>query len=128
MIEFQRKILFVGYGAVAECTLPIIFKHINVPAANITVMDFEDRSGKLAEWTAKGVHFVRDRVTEENLAAILAKYVGPGDLIIDLAWNIDACEILTARGMAGQFGQVERRKSGKHIIESKSRRRSVNSA
>jgi homospermidine synthase len=36
MIEFKNKILFVGYGAVAECTLPILFKHIKVPAKNVT--------------------------------------------------------------------------------------------
>ena len=64
MIEFNKRILFVGYGAVAECTLPILFKHIKVPAKNVTIMDFEDRSGKLAQWTSKGVRFVRDRVTE----------------------------------------------------------------
>jgi len=63
MIEFTNKILFVGYGAVAECTLPIIFKHIKVPAKNVTVMDFENRAEKLKKWTAKGVSFVQDRVT-----------------------------------------------------------------
>src|SRR6185295_6733029 len=94
MIEFQNKILFFGYGAVDECTLPILFKHIKVPAKNVTVMDFEDRSKKLKPWTAKGVRFVRDRVTEENMGTLLAKHVGQGDLLIDLAWNIDACEIL----------------------------------
>ena len=94
MIEFTKRILFVGYGAVAECTLPILFKHIKVPAKNVTIMDFEDRSGKLAKWTSKGVRFVRDRVTEENMAKLLAKHVGPGDILIDLAWNIDAIEIL----------------------------------
>jgi homospermidine synthase len=35
MIEFKNKILFVGYGAVAECTLPILFKLIKVPAKNV---------------------------------------------------------------------------------------------
>jgi len=94
MIEFKNKILFVGYGAVAECTLPILFKHIKVPAKNVAVMDFEDRAEKLKKWTAKGVRFVRDRVTEENMGPLLAKHVGAGDLLIDLAWNIDACEIL----------------------------------
>jgi len=94
MIEFKNKILFVGYGAVAECTLPILFKHIKVPAKNVTVMDFENRAEKLKKWTAKGVRFVRDRVTEENMGALLAKYLGAGDLLIDLAWNIDALEIL----------------------------------
>ena len=94
MIEFKNKILFVGYGAVAECTLPILFKHIKVPTKNVTVMDFEDRSEKLKKWTAKGVRFVRDRVTENNIGKLLAKHVGAGDLLIDLAWNIDACVIL----------------------------------
>ena len=94
MIEFTNKILFVGYGAVAECTLPIIFKHIKVPAKNVTVMDFEDRSAKLKQWTSKGVRFVRDRVTRENLGRLLALHVSTGDVLIDLAWNIDALEIL----------------------------------
>ena len=94
MIEFNKKILFVGYGAVAECTLPILFKHIKVPAKNVTVMDFENKAAKLKAWTSKGVRFVRDRVTEENMAKVLGKYLSAGDLLIDLAWNIDACEIL----------------------------------
>lgn len=94
MIEFKNKVLFVGYGAVAECTLPILFRHIKVPAKNVTIMDFENRAAKLKKWTAKGVRFVRDRVTEDNMGKLLAKHVGEGDILIDLAWNIDALEIL----------------------------------
>lgn len=94
MIPFKNKILFVGFGAVAECTLPILFKHIKVAPRNVTVMDFEDRAEKLKKWTAKGVCFVRDRVGRENLGSILGQHVGPGDLLIDLAWNIEALEIL----------------------------------
>ena len=32
--------------------------------------------------------------TPENLGRVLAKYLSAGDLLIDLAWNIDCCEIL----------------------------------
>ena len=94
MIRFPSKILFIGFGAVAECTLPILFKHIKVPARNVTILDFEDRTDKLKKWIAKGVRFVRDRVEQDNLGTLLGQHVGPGDLIIDLAWNIDACVIL----------------------------------
>ncbi|OHE80331.1 MAG: homospermidine synthase [Verrucomicrobia bacterium RIFCSPLOWO2_12_FULL_64_8] len=94
MIDFPGKILFVGYGAVAECTLPILFKHLNVPPGKVTVMDFEDRAAKLRGWTGRGVHFVRERVARNNLARLLGRYLSAGDLLIDLAWNIDACEIL----------------------------------
>lgn len=94
MAEFGKKVLMVGFGSVAQCTLPILVKHLNVPLANITVMDFEDQAHLLKEWTAQGVNFVRDKITPENMGATLAKYLGSGDLLIDLAWNIDCCEIL----------------------------------
>ena len=94
MIEFGKRILFVGYGAVAQCTLPILFKHVKVPAKNVTVMDFEDRRELLAPWLKRGVQFVRKRVTRDNLASLLGKHLRAGDMLVDLAWNIDACEIL----------------------------------
>jgi homospermidine synthase len=94
MIDYSKRILFVGYGAVAECTLPILLKLIRVPASNITVMDFEDRAAKLKPWTDRGVRFVRDRVGRDNLGRLLGAHLGEGDLLIDLAWNIDACVIL----------------------------------
>ena len=94
MIDFHKRVLFLGYGAVAQCTLPIFLKHFRVPPTNITVMDFEDRAEALKPWTAQGVRFVRQRITPENLGAVLAKYLSAGDLLIDLAWNIDCCEIL----------------------------------
>ncbi len=93
-VEFKKKILMVGYGAVAQCTLPILAKLVKAPLQNITVIDFEDRREGLKEWTKQGVKFVRDRVTPENLGTLLGKYLGAGDLLLDLAWNIDCCEIL----------------------------------
>ena len=81
MIEFSNKILFVGYGAVAECTLPILFKHIKVAPQNVTVIDFEAKEEKLAEWTKIGVRFVRDKVTEENMHALLGKHLAAGDIL-----------------------------------------------
>jgi homospermidine synthase len=94
MLPFGKRVLFVGYGAVAQCTLPILMKHMKVSPKNVTVMDFEDRRAVLAPWTRKGVHFVQKKITRSNMAAVLRKHVGPGDVVIDLAWNIDACEIL----------------------------------
>ncbi len=94
MGEFRGKILMIGFGSVAQCALPILRKLVDMPAANITVIDFEDKSKELREFTLQGVNFVRERVTKENLGSTLGKYVGKGDLLIDLAWNIDCCELL----------------------------------
>jgi homospermidine synthase len=95
MLDYNRKILFVGYGAVAQCALPILVKLIKVPYSNITVMDFQDRRGVLQPWIERGVKYVQQRVTEQNMGSLLGKYLKKGDLLIDLAWNIDCCEILT---------------------------------
>lgn len=94
MPVFSQRILMVGFGSVAQCTLPLLPRLLTVPLANITVMDFEDKTAEMKPWTDQGVRWVRDRVTRENMGALLAQYVGDGDLLIDLAWNIDCCEIL----------------------------------
>ena len=94
MVSFGRQVLFVGYGSVAQCALPILVKHLKVPLANITVMDFEDRAELLNPWTEQGVRFVREKVTPQNMGRVLASRLAAGDLLVDLAWNIDCCEIL----------------------------------
>ena len=94
MTHFPKKILSVGYGAVAECTLPILFRHIDSSPRNLTIIDFEDRALRLREWSARGATVIRERVTSDNLGTLLGRYVSRGDLIIDLAWNIDAGDIL----------------------------------
>ena len=93
-VDFDNKVLFVGYGPVAQCTLPILLKHIRVPHKNITVIDFEDRSKQIKKWTEKGVNFVQEEVTRDNLPRLLGKYLSKGDLLIDVAWNIDCCDML----------------------------------
>jgi len=61
MLDFPKRVLFLGYGAVARCALPIFIKHVHIPPANISVMDFEDRADAMKPWTAQGVHWVRQR-------------------------------------------------------------------
>lgn len=94
MTKFSGKVLMIGYGSVAQCTLPILVKRAKIPCRKITVMDFENKRAELKPWISRGVRFVRNKVTPENLGSLLGKYVQAGDLLIDLAWNIDCCEIL----------------------------------
>ena len=94
MVSFKKRVLFVGFGAVARCTLPILLDHIKVDPRNITILDFEPNESAIRPWTEKGVTFVRDKVTPDNLGTLLGRHLAAGDLLIDLAWNIDCCEIV----------------------------------
>ncbi len=94
MIAFANRILFVGFGAVARCTLPILIKHLSVDPGRITIMDFDPNDEALKPWIEQGMTFIKNRVTQENLSSLLGQYVSDGDLLIDLEWNIDCCEIV----------------------------------
>jgi homospermidine synthase len=95
MIAFKKKVLVIGYGSVSRCTLPIMLKHIHIPPANITVIDFEDKAAELKKYAPKGIKFFRQKVTPQNMDKILSQHLENGGLLIDLAWNIDCCEIVT---------------------------------
>src|SRR5580693_7938112 len=94
MLTFPNKVLLLGFRAVARCTLPILVKHLSLDPRNITILDFEPNEAALKPWIDQGVTFVKDRVAPENLGSLLGRFLSAGDLLIDLAWNIDCCEIL----------------------------------
>jgi homospermidine synthase len=62
--------------------------------SKLTVMDFADQRHTIPETLAAGAQFVQHRITPENLASTLEQYLGSGDLLIDVAWNIDTGEII----------------------------------
>lgn len=92
--QFNKKILMVGFGAVARCALPILLDKIEAPLKNITVVDFEDKSAALKEFTGRGLKFVRKKITPENLGKVLSEHLAEGGLLVDLAWNIGFNDIL----------------------------------
>jgi len=91
---FNHKILIIGYGSVSQCTLPILLDKIEVPLKNVTIMDFEDKAKALKKFTDNGLNFVLEKITKENLSHTLSKYADEGGLLIDLAWNIGANDII----------------------------------
>jgi homospermidine synthase len=94
MIDFKGKILIIGYGAVSKCTLPMLLDHVRVSYEKITVMDFNDKKEALKDWIQKGVCYIQRRLTRENLTGVLAELVSSGDMVIDLAWNIQTSELV----------------------------------
>jgi len=72
---------------------PILLRHVNIPLENLTIIDFIDKAHDLKAWTSGDFVFQR-KVSPDNLGQILSEYLSPGGLLIDLAWNIDCCEVV----------------------------------
>jgi homospermidine synthase len=94
MPTFAHRIVFVGFGAVARCTLPILLRLVDVDPKRITIIEFDPDAAVLRPWIERGVTLVKDRVAQDNLGSLLGAHLSAGDLLIDLAWNIDCGEIL----------------------------------
>lgn len=95
--SFGGRILLLGYGGVAQCTLPMLLRHLDIPRNKITVMDFVDcrTSPLLQPALAEGVTFVQEKIERATMATQFEKFLGPGDMLIDLAWNIGCTDILS---------------------------------
>lgn len=92
--SFAGRVLVLGAGSVSQCTVPLIADRIVSDPSQITVLDYVDNRERFESLIAKGLTYDFGEVTRENLGDILGRYVGDGDLLIDLAWNIDCNELL----------------------------------
>jgi len=93
-IPFGGRVLILGCGSVSQCLQPLVLRHFEMDFSKLTIMDFEDLRHAIPDTLAAGAKYVQDRVTRDNLPTLLSQYLGSGDLLIDLAWNIDCGEII----------------------------------
>src|SRR3989339_92703 len=93
-VKFNGKILIIGCGSVSQCAIPLVLRHIDVDPKSVTIMDFVDNSHRVKSSIEKGVKYVSHKITQENYKQLLISFVGQGDLIIDLAWNIECMAML----------------------------------
>ena len=91
--RFENRVLVLGAGSVSQCVLPLLVEHL-VDAKQITIVDMRDNRQRVSEVIAQGTTYVQDQLTRENMDQFLSKFVSAGDFLLDLAWNIDANEII----------------------------------
>ena len=94
-MELPGRILVIGCGSVSQCTVPLLLKEVDVPPSSVTVFDMVDNRDRIAAALAAGVRYEIGEITPENLDAELSARLGPGDICLDLAWNIDTCTIVS---------------------------------
>lgn len=93
-IPFNGRILVLGFGGVARCTLPLLMRHLDMPRHRITVLDMLDLRSVMAPAMQAGVQFVCEKITVDQYRQQLGRLAGPGDMIVDLAWNIGCVDLL----------------------------------
>lgn len=91
------RVLVLGLGSVARCLLPLMFDTLPIPPRAYTVLDPSDDPAvrdAARDLRARGARFEARRISREEYAGTLADRLGPGDLLLDLAWNIGTLDLL----------------------------------
>lgn len=93
-INYNGRILVLGCGGVAQCLLPVLLRHLEMPADRITVIDMVDNRAQIKSVLDQGVHYVQERITPDHYEEQFSRYLKPGDMLIDLAWNLGCIDLL----------------------------------
>lgn len=94
VVTTGRRILVLGFGAVGQCTVPLLVRDRGFHPSQITILEYEPNQHRLGDLAGSGITYEAVRIDRSNLDHELSKRVGPGDVLLDLAWNIDACTII----------------------------------
>jgi homospermidine synthase len=91
-LDFPGRIVFIGFGSIGQGTLPLVLRHIGIPASRITIVT-ADESGR-AEADKYGVRFIVDPLTRENYRRVLDPLVGRGDFVLNVSVDVSSIALV----------------------------------
>jgi len=92
--HFKGRILMLGYGSVGRCTLPLIDRHFDMPLSHMAIVDADNSHKHLSPYIERGLKYESMPIVRENMAAVLAKYLRKGDLLINLSVEVSSIELM----------------------------------
>ncbi|HEY3730630.1 MAG TPA: saccharopine dehydrogenase C-terminal domain-containing protein [Steroidobacteraceae bacterium] len=91
-VDFPGRIVLVGFGSIGQGVLPLILRHIGVPAARLTIVSADDSGHEQA--AKSGVKFIKQRLTRENFRRILDPLVGRGDFLVNVSVDVSSVALV----------------------------------
>lgn len=83
----HRRILFVGYGTIAQALTPVLFElYPDLDPHHVSAITADARGAGIAQ--AFGIGFYVNPLTAENLHAVLEGRLGPGDFLLNLSVEV----------------------------------------
>ncbi|MFM8403669.1 MAG: saccharopine dehydrogenase NADP-binding domain-containing protein, partial [Candidatus Limnocylindrus sp.] len=88
------RVVVLGCGSIGQAVVPLLIRDVKIAPSSIRVVEMVDTRHRIADSIAAGVIYEQAAVTRENLAHFLGERLSAGDILLDLAWNIDAIAII----------------------------------
>lgn len=92
LIEFDKKILLVGFGSIGQAVLPLLFRHIQIKPEQLTIVTKKGDGEHIAQ--KYGVHMLVVQITKENYLDFLHDKLDEGDFLLNLSVDISSVELI----------------------------------
>jgi len=91
-VNFDGRIVIVGFGSIGQGILPLILRHIGTSADRITIVSAEDAGRD--EAGQFGATFIKTALTLENFRRTLEPKLGAGDFLLNLSVDVSSVALI----------------------------------
>lgn len=91
-VAFGGRLVMLGFGSIGQGVLPLILRHIDIPAEAITIVTAEPRGREVA--AEYGIRFIEQPATRENFSELLSPLLRAGDFLLNLSVDVSSVELM----------------------------------
>jgi homospermidine synthase len=91
-VEFPGRIILVGFGSIGQGVLPMILRHVGIPAERLAIVTADDAGHD--EALRYGVKLVKQALTRENFRRTLDPLVGRGDFLLNVSVEVGSLALI----------------------------------
>lgn len=100
-VAFRGRLVMLGCGSIGQGVLPLILRHIDIPATRIHVVTGDVRGAQVA--AQYGVPFTVTPLTRDNLRDVLVPLLGEGDFLLNLSVDVSSVALI---GLCRELGAL----------------------
>jgi homospermidine synthase len=89
---FSGRFLIVGFGSIGQGVLPLLLRHLDIGADQITIITAEPHGRDVAG--EYGVGFVTAALTRENYRDVLDPRLGAGDFLLNVSVDVSSVALI----------------------------------
>jgi homospermidine synthase len=89
---FSGRLVIVGFGSIGQGVLPLLRRHIEMPAENIVIVTAEPRGREVA--AEYGIRFVESALTRDNYREVLDSWLRAGDFLINVSVDVSSIALI----------------------------------
>jgi homospermidine synthase len=86
------SLIIIGFGSIGQGVLPLILRHIDIPAERITIISAEPRGDNVA--AQYGVRFVETALTRQNYRGVLEPLLNSGDFLLNVSVEVSSVALV----------------------------------